>query len=356
MNAVPSLAGALWLRPGMPRPHNLRSTRPDAVARVARGLPAERLPATLGSLFSLCGHAHRLCAGMAVNAALGRDVSVDRTRLARETLREHLRRIVLDWPRQLGPASPADTEDAARALARCPVFAATPADPGAWLQAHLIGLPLAEWLAAWEHDPAAWLSAWTRATALDAPRWLDRCPATDVTLPATPALHVHADRDELRRFAATETREPRWRGACAETGVWTRSNETSAARLNSARLRLGARIAEVVRLALPDAPRRSGTQWLSAGALPLAGGEAIAWVEMARGLLIHHVRLDGADEAARVAECRVIAPTDWNFHPHGAVAATLESPTVDLPPLLAAYDACVPTHVETPMPGELADA
>ena len=45
----------------------------------------------------------------------------------------------------------------------------------------------------------------------------------------------------------------------------------------------------------------------------------IAAVQTARGLLLHAVRLE--DE--RVADYRIVAPTDWNFHPDGALARGL---------------------------------
>lgn len=41
---------------------------------------------------------------------------------------------------------------------------------------------------------------------------------------------------------------------------------------------------------------------------------AVVGVEMARGMLMHWVRL----EAGRIAEYRIVAPTEWNFHPQGA--------------------------------------
>ena len=45
-----------------------------------------------------------------------------------------------------------------------------------------------------------------------------------------------------------------------------------------------------------------------------ATGIGIAAVETARGTLIHRAALDGE----RVAHYRIVAPTEWNFHPRGA--------------------------------------
>jgi hypothetical protein len=300
-----------------------------------------------------------------------------RARLARQTLREHLRRLWLDWPRRLTetPVSDASLDAAARELASCPAFASTPSDAHAWLEAHAIRMPLAEWLSAWESDPSAWLHTWCERTDSLPARLLQACrPMAGAAWPGVPPLRVHADASTLSAWAAclddagVTARQPRWRGMCAETGVWTRLNDAVAHRLDTPWLRLGARLAESVRLALPEggrpAPAGHASTWLSLGALPLAHGEAVAWVEMARGLLIHHVRLDGEGHAARVHACHVIAPTEWNFHPDGSVARALEA----LPPahtddsrrrleaLMAAYDPCVPFKQDQSMPVEAAHA
>jgi coenzyme F420-reducing hydrogenase alpha subunit len=78
----------------------------------------------------------------------------------------------------------------------------------------------------------------------------------------------------------------------------------------------------------------------------------MAWVEMARGLLVHWLQVD-AD--GRVAACRVLAPTEWNFHPQGAVAAALENmpaqacaaQVAQVNTLVAAYDPCVRFEIQT---------
>jgi coenzyme F420-reducing hydrogenase alpha subunit len=124
------------------------------------------------------------------------------------------------------------------------------------------------------------------------------------------------------------------------------------------------RLAETVRLALPDEVGRCGAAWLAMGALPLAAGEGIAWVEMARGLLVHHVQLEGSGEAARVAACRVVAPTDWNFDPEGAFARLVETlpahldaeATRRLDAWTAAFAPCVPLHLAQAHPAEASHA
>lgn len=370
------LGGALMVRPGRPRPHNLVSTRPDLTDLLTRGKPAAGLSDILGSLYSLCGHAHRLCAQRAVAAARGWGGADDHdaaSALQLGSLREHLRRLCMDWPRQLAPSSRREAlaTQAMSELQQCPAFVgplrssnttAGEALPGLldWLQCAVLRMPASQWLAAWERDPQAWLTEWASQGEGWLPELFRGMPAAaDRVLPAAD-LSPHASTGSLRELAdalqenPAFVRQPRWRGACADTGPWNRLNQPAGHHLDSPRLRLGARLAEAVRLALPDEARRSGAQWLASGSLALGPGEALAWAEMARGLLVHHVRLDNQGDAARVDSCRVLAPTEWNFHPAGALAEALERLPDEGTPMLqrevallmAAYDPCVPYEIE----------
>jgi coenzyme F420-reducing hydrogenase alpha subunit len=77
-------------------------------------------------------------------------------------------------------------------------------------------------------------------------------------------------------------------------------------------------------------------------------GEGLAQVEAARGVLVHWLRLEGGS----VAGHRILAPTEWNFHPQGALAQGLAglpagSGLAGLARLLVdAVDPCVACHVE----------
>ena len=63
-----------------------------------------------------------------------------------------------------------------------------------------------------------------------------------------------------------------------------------------------------------------GLQSLAEGA---AAAHALAWqlqddgavvaLEMARGVLLHWMQVD----AGRIGDYRIVAPTEWNFHPQG---------------------------------------
>ena len=89
------------------------------------------------------------------------------------------------------------------------------------------------------------------------------------------------------------------------------------------RSRRTARLAEIAEavhlLAAPtEDKRRMVPDWVAAGSVGAATGHAA--VESPRGRLHHLVRLD---DAGRIAAYAVVAPTEWNFHPDGPLAATL---------------------------------
>jgi Ni,Fe-hydrogenase I large subunit len=68
---------------------------------------------------------------------------------------------------------------------------------------------------------------------------------------------------------------------------------------------------------------------------------------MARGLLLHWVQLD---HRGAVSGYRLVAPTEWNFHPQGALAQALRAlqpQDLDSARLLAAaFDPCVQCSIE----------
>ncbi len=326
-----SLAGRMRLRPGAALP-TIESSRPMQAARLARGRPAGDLPGTLGALFTLCAHAHRGTAKRTVAAALGERAvsSIDeRTALQAATAREQILRIAHDWHRLL-PGAPA--AEPVLLLRSCPLWrdGLAPSDqlqalPG-WLAHHWLAMPLADWLQGHEADPAGWALQWS-AKAATPPARLLRTQSSGLLSLATPGRPLRlldqplASMPRLAHRLRTEAdfcARPDWQGEPAETGPWTRAVDPVPLPLHNAWMRLIARFVDVLRLAAPP-----GRDWLAEGALPLAHGEAIAWTEMARGLLVHWVRLEDSPSGPRVADCRVLAPTEWNFHPRGQLAQAL---------------------------------
>ncbi|MBL8343922.1 MAG: nickel-dependent hydrogenase large subunit [Rubrivivax sp.] len=369
----------------------LRSTRAEWAAPMLRGRPAEQAPQLLPGLYALCGGAHRLAARHALAAARGdasnqagqahqahgahephQALAADAQALHLDTLREHLRRLWLDAPRLVAEGSgaaspPPSTVD----LARAPFMhlGADPGDPAIaraarrWVEAQVLEGDAAGWLAAWHADAAAHAANWAATSSTWPARWLlamrgllgERaapcCALGAAALPSTLSALAEALRTQPGfALAPTENGEP------AETGCWTRlvdddanassrPHRTGAVPALPLWLRHAARVAEIARLVTA-----TGDGWLGQGAFapPAHPLEGLGWCEMARGLLVHWVRLDGT---GRIADYRVLAPTEWNFHPAGAAAQALadaaDGGAALLQAVAAAYDPCVELRVQT---------
>lgn len=364
---IGALAGSLQLRPGAV--HSLVSRRPTGLVRALRGQPAAALPGLLASLFSACGAVHRLGADLALRAATsGSTVQPDaaqRRLLQWHTLRAHLQAITLDWPRLLAGGDDGATQAGLALLAGCPLRRAGSAPDATalaalpdWLQAQVFHQPLPDWLTAWQAGPAAALRSWAdrHASASAVASWLQRSrPIASQPLPAVPPLRAHADADRLRALideALATSPGPTWQGRCADTGPATRLAQPPQA-LPTAWLRLGARLADLARLALPDDDEEAlGCHGLALGALPLSADAAAAWVETSRGLLLQALWLAPGAVGAMLHDALVLSPTDWHSHPAGGFAQALaalpgDAPAAAVQALVAAYDPCVPCVIDT---------
>ncbi len=374
------IAGQYQLRPG--RQPGVAGGRPvldeGVLARLLRGKTGTEATRNLGAVFTLCAHAHRRTSELALSAALNGAPAPGPAHpdlpLCLETARDHLRSMALDWMRRL-PDAQASAPDLAW-LKDCPL--ALVAKPSAsdktsavdqlshlkvWLEERLLGTSVGQWLDA--HATPEVFAAWCHAQAnrLTPARYLSQC------YPAASAMHIQAnDLDILNQDAALQAAQltelahalvtqthfaqvPTWRGQCAENGPWTRLRHR-AERAQHSHLprsvwsRMAVRWLELLEI-VHISTFGEGTLPLSSGALELAPGQAIAWCEMARGLLVHWVQLDAN---GHVQDYRVLAPTEWNFHPQGALAqavAALNPHDHHQALLLAeAFDPCVGCTVE----------
>ncbi|MFT3957464.1 MAG: hypothetical protein QM722_24710 [Piscinibacter sp.] len=359
MNAA-ALTGAVRLHPGRPG-EAISGARPLLAARIARGRSAAELPALLGALFTLCSHAHLSTARRAVSAALGEaalSTPAERGTLQAATARDQVLRIAHDWPRLLPGAPPAEPT---LLLRSCPLWRegfTAEERIGAlrgWLAHCWLKEPVESWLGGLEADPLGHVQRWCENVDTPPARLL-RSQARALQALATPSRPLRlldqplAQMPRLARRMAEEPgfcARPDWNGAVAETGPWTRTIDPLPQPLHNAWMRLTARLVDVLRLASPQ-----GRDWLAEGALPLGHGEAIAWTEMARGLLVHWVRLEDSPPGPRVADCRVLAPTEWNFHPQGVLAQALAAlrggdASAQAARAAVAFDPCVEFTVET---------
>lgn len=353
--------------------------------------------------------------------------AADAQALRLDTLREHLRRLWLDAPRFAAAGGGATAAPVALDLAAAPFMhagtdlgdAATETATRRWVETHVLHGDADAWLAAWEVDAPTHATRWAATAATWPAHWLGIVEGLlgDQAAPCRP-LRAAASKAGLQALADALQAQPGFAlaptedGQPAETGCWTRFAEPGPAAAATRKpstassisprpathaplpapmplwLRHAARIAEIARLVAHD-----GASWLAQGRFtpapnslpphaPTPAGAGITlsasdfaseastarlraglgWCEMARGLLVHWVRLDADD---RIAAYRVLAPTEWNFHPAGSAAQALAacagadpSTGVDMAQVLAAaaaYDPCVELRLEG-RPQEPADA
>lgn len=197
-------------------------------------------------------------------------------------------------------------------------------------------------------SPAGPLDAWSATRPQPVMRWLHGAAAAGraLHLPCRPLGAEALSPGGLRTLAsaldgdAAFARHPVWGGEPAETGCWTRLNRGPGEQTpHNAWMRWQYRMAELVALAQPGA-----APVLCSGALALGEGHGLAWTEMSRGLLVHVVRLGRRAGVTVVETCRVLAPTEWNFHPEGGLARALAAPGLAARvtcAALAALDPCV---------------
>lgn len=329
----------------------IASTRPAGIGRIFAGRNPREVLAIVPNIFTLCGVAHTVAAVEAYEEAYG-IMAPSATRAARqiavafETAREHLLRLLLDWPRFLGeepdktrlPQIMGLLPMARKALAA----GGDPFQPGAdvridaaqldtaiaalgeILQTAIFGEPADVWLARQE------LTEWAASR--------DTIPARFIRLiiergwqrlGASPTHFLpDLDRAELINALDGEGGEdfiaaPLWDGQPRETTSLARQQRHPlvaallAAHGSGLLARAVARLAELAGLFAKMSPRATQTQ-TSAQHGPK--GTGLAQVEAARGRLIHYLRADGD----RVARYAILAPTDWNFHPRGGAVKALE--------------------------------
>jgi coenzyme F420-reducing hydrogenase alpha subunit len=340
----------------------ITSSRPLGIAQAFAGQRVDDAVRTLPLLFSVCGHAQGAAAAQACERAKG-VVADSETRCARqllvsiETLREHLVRAGMDWPRFLGKEP--QTADMLRAMRLC-MRAARKLDPasvlrvgarvncdGAQISAAITDMVriieeivLGEPIDAWRgRQTAADLDSWALADGTGSQQLvrtiIDRGWAgagrADVSFLAGLSEvelteRLLGPRHEL--FVAA----PTWDGSPRETSALARQSACPlvadlTGRFGIALLtRIAARlveIAELPRLMTDSLECRhdaaNGEGEVGADAARERSGRGVAQVEAARGRLVHGVEIED-DIVRRYA---ILAPTEWNFHARGGAARGL---------------------------------
>jgi hypothetical protein len=327
------------------------STRPFAASRVLEGKTPAEAAAMVPQLFSICSCAQGAAAVHALAGAGARVAATAPIVVVLETVQEYFWRLLIDWPQamhhRIDAATVSDVRRGIAAHARArdgkPDDESTMAPQAlaetlsATAAQKIFGMSPAAWLTLGDTDAlAAWTDGGATIPAQLLGLLLDTMPElgrSDVALMPAPA------RDALlQAVVPAMTRQakfsiaPTWDGSPVETGALARmrSQPLIAALVardgNSVATRMTARLAELatllVQLCAPPLPDRRPS---AIEAVNLGRDEGLGAVQTARGLLLHRVRL----AKGRVAHYQIVAPTEWNFHPDGALVRGLRRMVTD---------------------------
>lgn len=383
-------AGKLQIRIA-PDGVEIRSSRPVRAAALFHGQGIEETARLLPVLFGICATAQSAACAAALEAAQGlapdpATRNLRRTLVETETLREHLWRVLLDWPALLGEEPQHDVMARVMGLAGLvrSALGGMPFRPGAGLPhparpaaehaltalsepiaERVLGLPPADWLA--RVGDLGTLTHWSAATETTAARLirrlldaglgdLGRSPIALLPPLDAPDLDRWLGGPEADRCVARPTGDdglPRDASALARQAASPLLADLLGRLGNGLIARLAAQLQELARLATRErTPDRHLPRASAAGeGRQLGVGLGIGQVQAARGLLVHRVRIaDG-----RIWDYRILAPTEWSFHPHGAVAAGLADLAARAPCgerarlarlFVAAVDPCVQFDLE----------
>lgn len=336
---------------------------------LVRGKTAGQAAIIIPMLFSICGKAQGAATAVALAFAQGGepDRVAERERLVLgEALQELLWRFLLDLPRIMGgQGNPPLLVALRKGLAQ----AAAGQNDTAWqafavqaetaLSQAILGMSVDNWRKLADLEQ---LSEWLRRTDAETSRnllelWngMGRWGDGGATLMPT-ASREQIMTEVLPGLEGDEhfTQRPHWQGRVMETGSLARMQAhpvlAELLRQEGASIlaRFLARLFEMVelidRLREPVEPG-----WVQGAAL--GPGIGLAWVQTARGLLLHRAELDGQ---GGVADYRIVAPTEWNFHPAGSCiealtgkpASSIDEARRSAELLVQALDPCVAYMIE----------
>ena len=292
----------------------IAANRPLA-ARILLGRMADPAVALVPQLFSLCGQAQGVAARLALLAARGDEASTAELdsalrRVALEAIVEHLWRLLLDWPALLGQAARKD--EFLRWRKRLLLVGDSTA-------AATLGSELTRWL---DRDACLLLEQACVLIPAFAPKL---APGFALGLSLTQGRllpWLNAAQWAQHPIDETFAERPHFSGQAVETGVLARqAGNAEVAELRRAGFgiaaRIAARYADLRALACGLTEPESLAGWV--GAAPAGEACGLARVETARGLLLHFIQV--RDD--RVQRYVIVAPTEWNFHPHGAFVQEL---------------------------------
>ncbi|MFK5984984.1 MAG: nickel-dependent hydrogenase large subunit [Pseudomonadota bacterium] len=350
-----SLIIQLQLESGLVKQATIRSSRPVHASKVFHAKSVDQALKILPVLFSICGSA-QACAGVrACEQALGieapADIEIIRDSLVHmETLREHLWRILLDWPilinqlpQKNGMVALLKQHKEYQQLISAginpfylqqelPVYdtaklAGIVNRIKATFQQLVYGISIKLWL---EIDSLEKLQLWAESNTTIAAQLLawviqqqwsetGRCEISSLPVLVTNNLHKLLQNNNF-------VEQPQWLAECCETTSLSRIDSPLLQQLNNQfgnglLVRLVARLTEMA--LLTKALLMDGKQAFNKPVQLFHNSQVFQQgfgdVCAARGHLIHYVCI----ENKQIKKYQIVAPTEWNFHPQGVVSRSL---------------------------------
>lgn len=342
----------------------ISSSRPFQAVNLLRGKTPEAALSAVALMYNVCANAQAQAGLHACRQALGyktnKDVMLAQQLLVDlETLREHLWRISVEWPRFLGEGVSSRAVLLSIIMTGCRQSLFAREDPfaltaslnldaktlhaqleslQAFVEVEVLAAPLEDWLK--NITTAEVLMDWARKKQTIAARMLcevhDKCWMTvgNVEVNYLPPLEQAV---LLQRFQANDVSsfiaEPTWEDECYETTTLAIHREAPLLVSMSMHFgtglltRLVAKLLEVATLLsklnrdtelLIETAQEADVSFEVAGKNSWTG---IGQVEAARGHLVHWVEI----EYGKIKDYRILAPTEWNFHPQGIAAEGLKT-------------------------------
>ena len=321
----------------------------QSVDKLVVGKTPQQAIQLFGLMYALCGHAHQRAAVSAFERALQVPASPSLEQLRAiagsvEIIKEHALNLLLRLPSgEITPALPPALMAAAQAFGKAVDSASLYAFPRSTLavdqtayaqalSALTVSLrSLLGDLFSIVEPSLGDINVWQRNATCIAARYMQQLAQTHwagfgrsntlhLPLIAEDELETVLGRTDADAFIAA----PHWHGSPCETNAYTRQadhpliREAVATHGNGLYARSLARLLEI-RLLYETLPQRvpSCGEWpVSASA---SSGTALVQVEASRGSLLHRAEVqDGL-----ISAYRIIAPTQWNFHPQGLITAAL---------------------------------
>jgi uptake hydrogenase large subunit len=278
------------------------------IAERLSGLSCADAVRMLPLLYGVCAKAQGAAAAAALAAARG---ELTPSVIPREVLEEAVRELLLSvfagslhsFVREAAPKirNPAEL--------RVTVESALGVSAGTWLQLSTL------------RD----LQCWSSSTDSPLAREFGRRAALPEPVVASNLLPVLDAAASLELTSEQLTSHPEWRQRPAETGSVSREWDHPLTQDLAARPLLHRWITRLIELARYSSTGTTSTLGRVCAIAATAAGHGRATVETARGLLIHDVLI----AHDKVVHYRLVAPTDWNFHPRGTVQRWLEGAPAD---------------------------